>query len=62
VYALAHLPVSVVSLYAYVNPIIAVALGTLLLAEPFDRRMAIGIGVTLAGLAVVSFGKRSAAS
>jgi drug/metabolite transporter (DMT)-like permease len=60
-YALAHLPVSVVSLYAYVNPIIAVALGTLLLAEPFDRRMAIGIGVTLAGLAVVSVGKRSAA-
>jgi len=58
VYALAHLPVLIVSLYAYINPIIAVALGTLLLGEPLDRRMAIGIGVILAGLAVVSAGRR----
>ena len=60
VYALAHLPVSIVSLYAYVNPIIAVALGTALLGEPFDRRMALGIGVILAGLAVVSIRQPSA--
>ena len=31
VYALKHLPVSIVSLYAYVNPVIAVILGSLLL-------------------------------
>ena len=35
VYALKYLPISTVSLYAYVNPIIAVVLGTLLLDEPF---------------------------
>ena len=35
IYALAHLPVSFVSLYAYINPVIAVALGALLLGEPF---------------------------
>jgi drug/metabolite transporter (DMT)-like permease len=40
-YALRHLPVSLVSLYAYVNPIIAVALGVALLGEPFNSRMAI---------------------
>ncbi len=40
-YALKHLPVATVSLYAYVNPIIAVVLGTLILSEPFDLRMAI---------------------
>src|SRR5262249_9092031 len=36
VYALRHLPVSFVSLYAYVNPVIAVVLGSLLLSEPFS--------------------------
>lgn len=54
IYALTHLPVSIVSLYAYINPVIAVALGTLLLGEPFDARMVVAIGVVLAGLAVVS--------
>ena len=34
-YALRHLPVSFVSLYAYINPVIAVALGVLVLHEPF---------------------------
>ena len=38
-YALKHLPVATVSLYAYVNPIIAVVLGTLVLSEPFNVRM-----------------------
>ena len=32
-YALRHLPVSFVSLYAYINPVIAVTLGVLLLGE-----------------------------
>ena len=39
-YALRHLPVSFVSLYAYINPVIAVALGVLVLHEPFTWRMA----------------------
>jgi drug/metabolite transporter (DMT)-like permease len=54
IYALSHLPVSIVSLYAYINPIIAVSLGTLLLGERFDLRMLVAIGIVLAGLAVVS--------
>lgn len=52
-YALRHLPVSFVSLYAYINPVIAVALGVILLGEPFDARMAVAAVLVLAGVAVV---------
>lgn len=52
-YALKHLPVSTVSLYAYVNPVIAVALGTVLLGEPFGWRVAIASAIVFAGVAVV---------
>jgi drug/metabolite transporter (DMT)-like permease len=58
IYALTHLPVSIVSLYAYVNPVIAVALGTVLLGEPFDARMVVAVAVILAGLAIVSSARR----
>lgn len=53
VYAIQHLPVSTVSLYAYVNPIIAVVLGALLLGEPFGARVAVAAALVLAGIAVV---------
>jgi len=52
-YALRHLPVSFVSLYAYINPVIAVVLGVLLLNESFDARMASAAALVLAGVAVV---------
>ena len=53
VYAVKHLPISTVSLYAYINPLIAVALGTLLLGERFSFRIIIAAGLVLAGIAVV---------
>jgi drug/metabolite transporter (DMT)-like permease len=52
-YALRHLPISFVSLYAYINPIIAVALGVALLGEPFDSRMATAAALVFAGVAFV---------
>ena len=52
-YALRHLPVSLVSLYAYINPVIAVALGVTLLGEPFDSRMAVAAALVFAGVAIV---------
>jgi drug/metabolite transporter (DMT)-like permease len=52
-YALKHLPVATVSLYAYVNPIIAVVLGTLILGEPFTWRVAISAAVVLFGIWLV---------
>jgi drug/metabolite transporter (DMT)-like permease len=53
-YALKHLPIAFVSLYAYINPVIAVALGTLVLAEPFTVRTMVSAAVVLAGVWAVS--------
>jgi drug/metabolite transporter (DMT)-like permease len=52
-YALRHLPVSTVSLYTYINPVIAVALGTLLLGEPFRLSMLAAGGVIVLGILIV---------
>jgi drug/metabolite transporter (DMT)-like permease len=52
-YALKHLPVATVSLYAYVNPVIAVVLGTLVLHEPFDGRTGVAAAVVFAGVVLV---------
>jgi drug/metabolite transporter (DMT)-like permease len=52
-YALKHLPIATVSLYAYVNPVIAVALGTLILKEPFNARLGIAAAIVLVGMALV---------
>lgn len=57
-FALRHLSVSFVSLYAYINPVIAVALGVLLLGEPFDGRMATAALMVFAGVAVVRWKKQ----
>ena len=52
-YALKHLPIATVSLYAYVNPIIAVILGILILREPFNVRMLLAAAVVFVGIALV---------
>jgi len=57
-YALAHLPMSIVSLYPYINPIVAVVLGTWLLHEPLGWRIVAAIALILSGSAVVSRGPR----
>lgn len=58
-YALRHLSVSLVSLYAYINPVIAVSLGVLLLGEPFDARMATAAGMVFTGVAIVRWKSRT---
>lgn len=52
-YALQHLPIAFVSLYAYINPIIAVMLGVVVLDEPFSARMIAAAAIVLAGVALV---------
>ena len=52
-YALKHLPIATVSLYAYVNPVIAVILGTLVLDEPMSPRLAVAGLVVLVGIGMV---------
>ena len=58
-YALKYLPVSTVSLYTYVNPVIAVVLGTLLLAEPFGVRMLIAAAIIALGMLIVGITPRA---
>ena len=60
-YALKHLPVSTVSMYAYINPVIAVALGTLLLGEPFHARMLVAAAIIAAGIMIVRMPTATAA-
>jgi drug/metabolite transporter (DMT)-like permease len=57
-YALKHLPISVVSLYTYINPVIAVALGALLLHEPFGLLQLTAAGVIAVGMLIVRPGKQ----
>jgi len=53
VYVMEKLPVSVVSIYNYVNPVVAVILGWLFYREPFGFREAVGMAVIFVGVAVV---------
>lgn len=53
IYALQHLPVATVSLYAYANPLIAVVLGALLLDEPFSARTVVSMAIVFAGMTLV---------
>jgi drug/metabolite transporter (DMT)-like permease len=54
VYALTHLSPTFVSLYAYVNPVVAVTLGALVLGEAFGWRIVFAIGIILGGMFIVS--------
>jgi len=53
VYALDRLPVAIVSIYPYVNAIVAVALGWLFYREPFGRREALAMAIIFAGVTIV---------
>lgn len=51
--AIMRLPVALVSLYTYINPIVAVALGWLFYREPFGWRETIAMLIIFAGVAIV---------
>ncbi|GAA4320239.1 DMT family transporter [Flaviaesturariibacter amylovorans] len=53
-YALQHLPTAQVSLYAYINPVVAVLLGALLIDEPLSLFIGVGTLVTLYGVYLVN--------
>jgi drug/metabolite transporter (DMT)-like permease len=61
VYALSHLKTSTVSLYAYVNPAVAVFLGWLILDEPLGWNAIAAMAVIFAGVALVQSGRKKAA-
>jgi len=53
VYAIDRLPVAIVSVYPYVNAVVAVTLGWLFYREPFGRREMLAMLIIFAGVAVV---------
>jgi len=60
VYALNHLPAAMVSVYAYVNPIVALWLGWILLNEPVSERTIMAMVVTMIGVFIVNRGMSKA--
>ena len=58
IYALQNLPAQISSIYAYINPIIAVILGAIIFGETLNASIAIGGGVTLFGLYMVNYSLR----
>jgi drug/metabolite transporter (DMT)-like permease len=55
-YAIKKLPMTLVSLYAYINPIVAVLLGWLVLNEKLNLRVGLAIVLTIAGIYIVNKG------
>jgi drug/metabolite transporter (DMT)-like permease len=60
-YALDRLPVAVVSIYSYVNSVVAVLLGWLFYREAFGLREAAAMAVIFAGVALVKWQSSKAA-
>jgi len=58
-YAIKKLPMTVVSLYAYINPIVAVLLGWVLLNEKLNLQIVLAIMLTIAGIYIVNLGYRT---
>ena len=58
IYMLQRLPPEINSIYAYVNPIVAVLLGSLIFGEPLTTSIAIGGFITLGGLYMVNYSMR----
>ena len=54
VFAISKLPATLVSVYAYINPVVAVVLGWLLLSEKMNYNMIFGTLITLGGVYLVN--------
>jgi drug/metabolite transporter (DMT)-like permease len=58
VWLLKKAPITLVSTYAYVNPLVAVFLGSLLAAEPLTPRVLLASAVIVAAVALITWKKR----
>ena len=56
IYVLSKLPPTQVSIYAYINPIVAVVLGWIILDEKLNLAILIGMAITLLGVFLVNRG------
>jgi drug/metabolite transporter (DMT)-like permease len=55
-FAIRHLPMTIVSMYAYINPLVAVLLGWIILDEKFTLTIFFAILITVAGVYLVNRG------
>ena len=55
-FAIKQLPMTIVSLYAYINPLVAVLLGWIILGEKFSLGICIAMIITIAGVYLVNRG------
>jgi drug/metabolite transporter (DMT)-like permease len=62
VWLLRAAPLSLVSTYAYVNPVVAVILGALFIGEAISPRLVIAGGIILAGVALIVVARNRAAT
>ncbi|MGH3327608.1 MAG: EamA family transporter [Streptomycetales bacterium] len=58
VWLLNNAPISLIATYAYVNPVVAVALGALILSEPITAPILAGGAIVVAGVAIVVTSER----
>ena len=57
IYVLAKWPASKAGTYAYVNPVVAVVLGAIILGEPFTISVIISMAIIMAGVFIVQRAK-----
>lgn len=55
IYSIKYLPAALASLYAYINPLVAMLTGALLLKEPLTLNLITGAVITLAGVYIVNY-------
>lgn len=58
VWLIGNAPMSLVATYAYVNPVVAVFLGWLIIGEPITRDVLIGLTIVVGGVVLVVSGER----
>lgn len=56
VYTLSKLPMTIASLYSYINPLVAVVLGWLVLEEKLNLKIGIAFLITVGGIYLVNYG------
>jgi drug/metabolite transporter (DMT)-like permease len=54
IYCLKHLPVTLVSIHNYINPVLAIILGVLILNESITLGILVGATITLSGVYIVT--------
>ncbi len=59
IYSMTHLPVALVSIYSFVNPVVAILLGWLFFREPFGFRELAAMLVIFIGIALVRWSEGS---